>query len=97
MTIVPDQGNTSPAPDSNGSSGLFIGVLRAATPVVSRGIPGRKSEPLDPEAERAVLSAAAWLVEREFDAEVRVLAAEEAPDDVAAKAEPGRPAIDIEE
>ena len=44
-----------------------------------------------------MLSAAAWLVEREFDAEVRVLAAEEAPEDVAARAEPGRPAIDIAE
>ena len=55
------------------------------------------TETLDPETERAALSAAAWLVEREFDAEVRVLPAGEAPDDVAAKAEPGRPAIDIEE
>jgi leucyl-tRNA synthetase len=42
-----------------------------------------------------VLSAAAWLVDREFDAEVGVLAAEESPDDVGAKVEPGRPAIDI--
>ncbi|PSQ33944.1 leucine--tRNA ligase [Halobacteriales archaeon SW_12_69_24] len=54
------------------------------------------TEPLDPEMEHAALSAAAWLLEREFDAEVRVLAAEEAPGDVAANAEPGRPAIDIE-
>jgi leucyl-tRNA synthetase len=43
------------------------------------------------------LESAAWLLEREFDAEVRVLGAEEAPDDVAAEAEPGRPAIDIAE
>ena len=55
------------------------------------------TDTLDPGTERAALSAAAWLLEREFDAEVRVLPAEEAPDDVAAKAEPGRPAIDIEE
>jgi leucyl-tRNA synthetase len=55
------------------------------------------TETLDPETERAALSAAAWLLEREFDAEVRVLTAEEAPDDVASRAEPGRPAIDIEE
>jgi leucyl-tRNA synthetase len=52
---------------------------------------------LDPEGERTALRRAAWLIEREFDAEVRVLAADEAPDDVAAKAEPGRPAIDIAE
>ena len=41
------------------------------------------------------LQSAAWLLEREFAAEVRVLAAAEAPDDVASRAEPGRPAIDI--
>ena len=52
---------------------------------------------LDPEGERTALRRAAWLVEREFDTEVRVLAADEAPADVARKAEPGRPAIDIEE
>jgi leucyl-tRNA synthetase len=51
---------------------------------------------LDPDTEFEALEAAAWLVEREFDADVRVLTAEEA-DDVAGKAEPGRPAIDIEE
>jgi hypothetical protein len=32
-----------------------------------------------------------------LDPEVRVLAAEETPNDVASRAEPGRPAIDIEE
>jgi leucyl-tRNA synthetase len=52
---------------------------------------------LDPEDERAALRRAAWLVEREFDTEVRVLAADEAPPDVARKADPGRPAIDIQE
>ncbi|QLD89739.1 leucine--tRNA ligase [Natronomonas salina] len=52
---------------------------------------------LDPETEYEALEAAAWLVEREFDADVRVLTAEEAPDDVAAKAQPSRPAIDISE
>ena len=52
---------------------------------------------LDPETELAALESAAWLIEREFDAEVRVRTAEEAPDDVAANAEPSRPAIDIEE
>jgi leucyl-tRNA synthetase len=54
-------------------------------------------ETLDPDTEYDALQSAAWLVEREFDAEVRVLTAEEAPDDVANKAEPGRPAINIEE
>ncbi len=52
---------------------------------------------LDPETELAALRAAAWLVEREFDATVRVLTAEEAEEDVAGKAEPSRPAIDIRE
>ena len=52
---------------------------------------------LDPDTELAALEAAAWLVEREFDADVQVLAAEEADDEVAGRAEPGRPAIDIEE
>jgi leucyl-tRNA synthetase len=52
---------------------------------------------LAPDAEHAALESAAWLIEREFDADVRVLTAEAAPDDVAAGAEPGRPAIDITE
>ncbi|WP_276273163.1 leucine--tRNA ligase [Haloarcula litorea] len=53
-------------------------------------------EHLPPERERAALERAAWLVEREFGADVVVQSAEEAADDLAAKAEPGRPAIDIE-
>ena len=52
---------------------------------------------LAPDTELEALESAAWLIEREFDAEVRVLAAEDAPDDVAKKAEPSRPAIDIRE
>jgi len=52
---------------------------------------------LDPETEYESLVAAAWLVEREFDAPVRVVRAAEADDDVANEAEPGRPAIDIVE
>ena len=52
---------------------------------------------LPPAAEHETLRAAAWLIEREFDAEVRVLRAEKAPDDIAAGAEPGRPAINIQE
>ena len=52
---------------------------------------------LDPDTELAALESAAWLIEREFDAEVRVLAADDAPGATAAKAEPSRPAIDIEE
>jgi leucyl-tRNA synthetase len=51
---------------------------------------------LPPEREFEALERAAWLLEREFDAEVRVLTAEEAGD-LAEKAEPGRPAIDIHE
>jgi len=52
---------------------------------------------LDPAGEREALRRAAWLVEREFDATVRVLRADEAPDDAAGTAEPGRPAIEISE
>ncbi|WP_435157044.1 leucine--tRNA ligase [Haladaptatus sp. DFWS20] len=52
---------------------------------------------LTPETEYEVLEQATWLVEQEFDAPVRILRAEEAADDVVRKAEPGRPAIDIQE
>ncbi|MFC7069792.1 leucine--tRNA ligase [Halobaculum lipolyticum] len=52
---------------------------------------------LAPEREREALEAAAWLVEREFGAPVRVLPAAEADDATARKAEPNRPAIDIAE
>ncbi|WP_135821987.1 leucine--tRNA ligase [Halostella litorea] len=55
------------------------------------------SRTLDPETEYESLVAAAWLIEREFDAPVRVVRAAEADDGVANKAEPGRPAIDIVE
>jgi leucyl-tRNA synthetase len=54
-------------------------------------------EHLPPERELAALERAAWLVEREFGAEVVVQSAEEADDSLASKAEPGRPAIDIAE
>jgi leucyl-tRNA synthetase len=52
---------------------------------------------LDPDTEFEALEAAAWLVEREFDSNVRVLTTEEADGEVAGRAEPGRPAIDIVE
>ncbi|MFB6117391.1 leucine--tRNA ligase [Halosegnis sp.] len=48
-----------------------------------------------PDREYEALRRAAWLVEREFGADVRVLRAEEAAD--ASNAEPGRPGIHIEE
>ncbi|MBX0296090.1 leucine--tRNA ligase [Haloarcula nitratireducens] len=54
-------------------------------------------ETLSPEGELAALKRATWLVEREFDAEVVVRSAEDAEDSLAKKAEPGRPAIDIQE
>jgi leucyl-tRNA synthetase len=53
-------------------------------------------ETLSREGERDALERAAWLVEREFDAEVRVLSAADAPDELASKARPGRPAIQID-
>jgi len=55
------------------------------------------SEQLPPEREREALARAAWLIEREFDAEVEVLGAGGDEEPLASKAEPGRPAIDIEE
>jgi len=52
---------------------------------------------LGPEDEREALESAAWLLEREFDAPVSVLPADEADAGVVKKAEPGRPAIEIED
>ena len=52
---------------------------------------------LSPDEEHEALVAATWLVEREFDAPVRVVRAAEADDETPRKAEPGRPAIDIVE
>jgi leucyl-tRNA synthetase len=54
------------------------------------------AETLDPADERAALERAAWLVEREFGADVTVLSAGQADDDLAADARPGRPAIRID-
>jgi len=51
---------------------------------------------LDPATEVEVLARARWLIEAEFDAEVTVRAGEDAAADLARKAEPGRPAIQIE-
>ncbi|MFC7214066.1 leucine--tRNA ligase [Saliphagus sp. GCM10025334] len=55
------------------------------------------STTLDPDEEHAALESAAWLIEREFDAPVSVVRAEDADDSVLSNAEPGRPAIEIEE
>ncbi|WP_049924476.1 leucine--tRNA ligase [Halopiger djelfimassiliensis] len=52
---------------------------------------------LAPEEEHDALEAAAWLLEREFDAPVRVVRADEADESVLKNAEPGRPAIEIED
>jgi len=58
---------------------------------------GHVEEFLAPEREQAALERAVWLIEREFDADVTVRSAADAPDDLAGNAEPGRPAIDIAE
>ncbi|ADJ13430.1 leucine--tRNA ligase [Halalkalicoccus jeotgali] len=55
------------------------------------------SRTLSSEAEHEALEAAAWLLEREFDADVEVIRADEADEEVLRKAEPGRPAIHIED
>ncbi|QLK24388.1 leucine--tRNA ligase [Natrinema zhouii] len=52
---------------------------------------------LAPDEEHAALESAAWLIEREFDAPVRVVRADEADDDVLTNAAPGRPAIEIDD
>ncbi|NHN64603.1 leucine--tRNA ligase [Haloarcula sp. JP-Z28] len=54
-------------------------------------------EQLPPEREQAALERAAWLIEREFGADVVVQGPEEADPDLVGKSGPGRPAIDIEE
>ena len=51
---------------------------------------------LDVDAEFDLLTRARWLFIDEFEADVAVLRPENAPEDLAAKAEPGRPAIHIE-
>ncbi|MEF8887939.1 MAG: class I tRNA ligase family protein, partial [Haloarculaceae archaeon] len=56
---------------------------------------GKIDEYLDPDRERAALDRAAWLIEREFGADVQVYGAED-DTDLASDAEPGRPAIDIQ-
>jgi leucyl-tRNA synthetase len=58
---------------------------------------GHIDEQLPPDREYEALTRATWLLEREFDAEVVVHGAGEAPDDLAAKATPGRPGIRIKE
>ncbi|WP_254864788.1 leucine--tRNA ligase [Halovivax gelatinilyticus] len=54
-------------------------------------------ETLPADEEREALDSAAWLIEREFDAAVTVLEADEAEEATVKNAEPGRPGIDIVE
>jgi len=58
---------------------------------------GHIDEQLPPDRERAVLSRASWLLEREFGADVTIYRPGDAPADLAARATPGRPGIRIEE
>ncbi|ELY58797.1 leucyl-tRNA ligase [Natronococcus amylolyticus DSM 10524] len=55
------------------------------------------STTLGPDAEREALESAAWLLEREFEASVSVRRAEAVDESVLKNAEPGRPAIEIED
>ncbi|SDR43790.1 leucine--tRNA ligase [Natronobacterium texcoconense] len=52
---------------------------------------------LGPDEEYTALESAAWLLEREFEADVRVVEADEVDESVLKNAEPGRPAIEIED
>lgn len=52
---------------------------------------------LEPDAEFAALRRAEWLFEREFDVEVRIERADDAPDELVGQAVPGRPAIRVHE
>jgi leucyl-tRNA synthetase len=52
---------------------------------------------LAPERERQVLSRASWLIEQEFDTDVTVDRGEAVSPELSKKAEPGRPAIQIDE
>jgi leucyl-tRNA synthetase len=58
---------------------------------------GHLDEQLPPEREHETLHRAAWLLEREFDADVVVHEPGTVPEALAAKATPGRPGIRIEE
>ncbi|MFB6138761.1 MAG: leucine--tRNA ligase, partial [Halobacteriaceae archaeon] len=53
------------------------------------------TETLSPEREYEALRRATWLLEKEFDAEVVVQRAENAPADLRERAEPGKPGIDL--
>ncbi len=53
-------------------------------------------ETLSADGEREALERAVWLIRREFEADVRILPADDADADTAKKARPGRPAIQID-
>ncbi len=54
-------------------------------------------EQLTPAEESEVLDRATWLIEQEFDAEITIYSPDEGSEDLASKATPGRPGINIEE
>jgi len=54
------------------------------------------SEELPPAREQEVLKRASWLIEKEFDAEMTVVAAEDADASLRNRARPGKPAISIQ-
>ncbi|TYL39460.1 leucine--tRNA ligase [Natronococcus pandeyae] len=55
------------------------------------------STTLDPDEEYDALESAAWLIEREFEAPVHVVRADAVDESVLTNAEPGRPAIEIDD
>jgi len=90
------------------TEGDVFDAVMAVEEVAERGGPAREHAAklatnrqslrpaLPPEREMAALERAAWLIEKEFGADVEVVSAADAPAGVREKAAPGRPGIEVE-